>query len=283
MPDKKTSILVSLLIVVIIIGILGCYLISREKRRIAQILAVEVQKEQAVREIEVSIWETSNALFYYLVEPSKTAAEEYRKQLGDVREFQALYRKLIDSEEEKAMLAEFNKLWADSISRAQQLIELRDEMADIADKVWDAVHKVDDIINYKIQPAFVDGTPDLVEKEKAIREVEVSILGAAYATQLYLSERSDIAKRELSLQLDNVNEFWEKYKRFYRSSADEPPIKEFDKSWREAVVLMQKCILIADALKNKELLFWEAVHAADDVVDFEIQLHLKKRLNKFLK
>jgi hypothetical protein len=283
MPNKKTSVLAGLLIVVIIVGIFGYYIISREKSRIAKVIEIEVQMEQLVRELEVSVWETANAVFYYLVEPSKTAAEEYKKQLGDVKDFTAKYKNLIDSDEENQMLAKFERLWSDSVSRARRLIELRDEMAEVAEETWDAVHEVDDIIDYKIQPAFVEGIPDLIEKEKAVREVEASIWEAVNATHLYMNERSDKARREFLIQLDNVNEFWENYKKLNRTSAEEPHIREFENLWSDAVVLMKKYISLADELKDKELAFWESIHAADDVVDFEIQTHLNKRIKKVTK
>ncbi len=282
MADKK-SILVGLLITIIIVGIFGYYIASREKRRIDRIIEIEMQMEQLVRELEVSVWETANAVFYYLVEPSKTAAEEYNKQLGDVKNFTAKYKDLIVSEEEKEMVAKFERVWADSVSRSRRLIELRDELAEVAVATWDAVHQIDAIIDYKIQPAFVQGIPDLVEKEKAVREVEAGIWEAISATNQYLNNRSHRAQRELLTQLEDVNEFWEKFQKLNRISAKEPHIREFENLWIDAVVRMKKCISITNELKDKELAFWESIYAVDDIVDFEIQTHLDKRIKKVTK
>ena len=282
MPDKKTSFFIGLLTAVIIVSILGFYIVAREKNRIAKEMKIELQVEHLVREIEVSVWETANAVFYYLVKPSKTAAEEYRKQLGDVKDFTAQYKNMIVSEEEKQMLAKFEQLWSDTVFRSDRLIELRDEIAGLTEEVWNALHKIDDVIDYKIQPAFVEGIPQLVEKEKAVREVEVGIWEAANATTLYLIERSEKAERKLLHQVNNVNGFWSIYKKLYRSSAQESHIKEFENSWSKAVNLMKKCITLAAELKDKELEYWEAVHATDDVVDFKIQIHLKKRIKDLI-
>ena len=65
------------------------------------LLQVEIPKERALREVEVSVWEATNAIYYYMVEPSGTSLEEYKKQLKDVDLFMAKYKQLIDNEKEK--------------------------------------------------------------------------------------------------------------------------------------------------------------------------------------
>ena len=280
MADKKTGILVGLLFVVIVVGVVGYLNISKEKGEISKVLTVEMPMEQSIREVEVSIWETANAIFYYMVKPSKIALEEYKKQVKDVEKFMVKYKKLIDTDEEKQMVINVDKMWSDSVFKAEELIKLRDKITGAEEAAWDAVHEVDDIIDYKIQAAFVEGIPDLIEKEKAVREIEVSIWEAVNATNFYLYKRSDKAKKEFPNQLDDVNEFWGKYKKLNITSTEKPHIKEFEDLWNRAVELMKECNVLADELEQKELAFWESIHAADDVIDFEIQEYLKKRIEK---
>ena len=158
MVDKKTGILAALLFVVIIGGGVLYLNISKEKIEIGKVLSVEMPMEQSVREVEVSIWETSNAIFYYMSKPSKTALEEYKKQLVDVEEFMAKYNALVNSEEEKKIAAKFEKMWADSVSKAEELIKLRDKLAIVEDQVWDSIHEADDIIDFSESNPFGDAT-----------------------------------------------------------------------------------------------------------------------------
>ncbi|MCP4650488.1 MAG: hypothetical protein GY853_10470 [PVC group bacterium] len=278
MADKKTGFLVGLLFVVIVGGVVAYLNISRKKGEIGKVLAVEMPMEQSVREVEVSIWETSNAIFYYMSKPSKTALEEYKKQIIDVEEFMAKYNNLINTDEEKQMVIKVEKMWADSVSKAEELIKLRDKMTELKETTWDTVHEVDDVIDYKIQPAFVEELPDLLEKEKCVREVEASIWESINAVGFYMLNRSDKAKREFLAQLEDVNEFWEEYKNLNLTSAEKPHIKELEGLWSRAVELMKECNAISDEVVQKELDYWESVHAVDDVVDFEIQEYLKKRI-----
>ncbi len=67
------------------------------------LLAQELPMEHAIRGVEVSVWKTSNALYYYMVRLSKTSLEEYRHQLADVNEFMTKYKNLLETDEEKAV------------------------------------------------------------------------------------------------------------------------------------------------------------------------------------
>ena len=278
--DRFKLILVVLLVVIIGGGILGYLAISKERAKLDKILRVDLPMEQTVREIEVSIWESANAIFYYMVEPSATSLEEYKKQLKDVEKFMIKYKALIDIEQEKMMVTKFERMWADSVSKAEELIRLRNKMTKLREKTWDSVHETDDVIDYKIQTAFVEGLPDLIEKEKAVREVEVSIWEVINAVNYYRHGQFDKAAREIPAQLADVDEFWGRYRNLNITSAEEPHIKEFEDTWNRSVELVKECHALADELTGKYLAFWESVHEADDVIDFEIQEYLKERLNK---
>lgn len=279
MTSNNYKIIVAVLVVIIIAGgIFGYSAINKYKTGVRKIVDVELPMEQAVREVEVSVWETANSIFYYMVEPSAVSLEEYKKQLKDVENFMAKYATLVDADQEKQIIAKFQNIWTDSVTKAEELIKLRDKMKELHEKAWDAVHEADDVIDYKIQIAFIEGMPDLIEKEKAVREVEVSIWEAINATNYYIHRQFDKPQREYPHQLEDVTEFWGKYKSLNITPAEEPLIKEFDADWNLSVKLMNECCSLADELKQKHLAFWESVHAADDVIDFEIQECLKKRI-----
>jgi len=279
MGINNYKIIVAVLVVVIVAGgIFGYSAINKNKTSVRKIVDVELPMEQAVREVEVSIWETANSIFYYMIEPSAISLEEYKKQLIDVENFMAKYNALVDTEQEKQMAAKFQNMWTDSVAKAEELIKLRDKMRELHEKAWDATHEADDIIDYKVQAAFVEDLPDLIDKEKAVREVEVSIWEAINATNYYIHRQFDKPQREYPGQLEDVTEFWGKYKSLNITPAEEPFIKEFETDWDLSVKLMNECCSLADELKQKYLMYWESVHAADDVIDFDIQEYLKKRI-----
>lgn len=283
MKNNKYKIVSAVLLITVIAVGLRYFAVSKEVDAAKKVVAVELPMEQAVREVEVSVWETANSIFYYMVEPSAISLEEYKKQLKDVENFMAKYDALVDTEQEKQMVAKFQNMWTDSVTKAEELIKLCDKMEELHEKAWDAVHKTDDVINYKIKVAFVEGLPDLMEKEKAMCEMMYSIWEAISATHYYIHRQFDTPHREYRHQLEDVTEFWGKYKSLNITPAEEAVIKEFDDNWDLSVKLMNECHSLADELGQKYLAFWESVHAADDVIDFEIQECLKKRIEKTTK
>lgn len=283
MASVKYKILSAVLLIMVIAGGQRYFAVSKEIDAWKKVLAFELPMEQAIREVEVSVWETANSIFYYMIEPSAISLEEYKKQLKDVKNFMTEYRALADTEQEKQMIATFEKMWSDSVAKAEELVKLRDKMKALHEKAWDAVHEADNVIDYKVQVALVEGIPDLIEKERAVREVEVSIWEAMSVTNYYIHRQFDKPQREYPSQLEDVAEFWGKYKSLNMTASEKPHIEEFDTAWNHSVELMNECYRLADELKQKYLAFWESVHAADDVIDFEIQEYLKNRIEKITK
>ncbi len=142
------------------------------------------------------------------------------------------------------------------------------------------VHETDDIIDYKLQAAFDAGSSELLKKEKAVREIEVSIWEAINATNYYVYRQFDKPKREYPNQISDVEEFWGAYKNLKLTPPEKSHVAEFEASWKKAVDLMNKLYKDAEKLTAAQSLFWEAVHKTDDVIDFEIQAHLAKRISK---
>ena len=275
--DKLKIMLVVLLVAVIGGSLLGYLVMSKEEAKRYEMLTLELKMEQAVREVEVSIWEAANSVFYYIVQPSAVAVEEYKKQLKDVEEFMSAYKKLISSEQQKSKAAKFEKMWADLVLKAEELIALRDKLTELKEEIIDSVHDTDDVIDYKIQAALVEGIPQLIAKERAVREVEVSIWEAANAALSYTCKPSAKTSKEFFKQLDDVNEFWQRYTKLNITSGEEPHIKEFEESWNRCrELLLKESQALADEINTKYLVFWETVHAVDDVIDFEIQAEMKQ-------
>ena len=275
---KKITILILLLI-----GVgFGAFFFGKNRgaEKAKSLLEQELPMEQAIREVEVSIWETSNALFYYMVHPSKTSLEEYKRQLDDVDEFMTKYKNLIETDEEKAIAQKFDNSWKTVVSKAEALLQARDAFQETQEKAWDMVHEADDIVDYKLQPAFVPGSADLLKKEKAVREIEVSLWEALNATNYYVYRQFDKPKREYSNQIDDVKEVWGTYKNLKLTPLEKPHLAAFEASWKKAVALMNKVYKDVDKLTEAQSVFWESVHEADDIIDFEVQTHLAKRISK---
>ena len=65
----KTPVTISL-ITALVIGVgIGSFQLGAGNLDSRALMSKNLLKEQAMREVEVSIWETANAIFFYLTEP----------------------------------------------------------------------------------------------------------------------------------------------------------------------------------------------------------------------
>ena len=106
----------------------------------------------------------------------------------------------------------------------------------------------------------------------------MSIWEAINATNYYAHRQFDKPKREYFSQLEDVDEFLGKYKKLNLIPSEQAPINEFENKWSRSVELMNECYELTNELSEKYLAFWESVHKADDVIDFDVQEYLKKRI-----
>ena len=244
------------------------------------LLGKDLPMEQAIREVEVSIWEVSTAILDYGIDPTLKSLNEYKKKIKDVVQFMTKYKTLEDSDDAKKLTEKFDTAWTNIIGVAENFIETRTKMEELQKEAWDIVHIADDIIDYKIQPAFAKKLPDLLEKEKSIREVEVSIWEANNAVNYFMARHADRAKKEYEKQLKDVDIFWKKYQKLHISTVEKINSKNFWMEWEKAVKVMNKAIELSQQLKKLKIQLLREIHAIDNVVDFGIQELLKERIRK---
>lgn len=273
----------SIIFILILLGVgLGAFFFGSSKgaEKAKSLLEKELPMEQALREVEVSIWETSNAVFYYMLYPSMTSLGEYRHQLTDVTEFMTRYKNLIETDEEKALADKFDISWNQVVSKAEALFQARNEFQETHEKTWDMVHEADDVLNYKLEPSLISGSLDLLAKQRVVRELEVSVWEAISATNYYVYRQFDKPKLEYPAQINDVAEFIGIYKNLTLVDSEKSDLAVFEATWGKAVYLMNQLHGDAEKLAEDQVVFWEAVHKADDIIDFEIRPHLAQRISR---
>ena len=117
-------------------------------------------------------------------------------------------------------------------------------------------------------------------KEKSLIDVEESIWQASNSANYYAFRQFDKPKHEYPIHVKNVTKFIKTYKTLKLSSSEKSNLGEFEKVWKTAAAHMDKFLQDIDKLNTAESEFWESVHFIDDIIDFEIQLSLVKRISK---
>jgi len=227
-------------------------------------------QEKYVREVEVSIWETANAVAQYMDFPTQNSLREYQKQIKKVNEYWKRYSD-IATPEESSVIEKFKNNWNLTTQYADEIIKLKDQLVEHEREFNNKIHTIDDVIDYKIQTKFITGTKNLIKKEQAVREVEVSLWEIANAVNLYIKTNSQEDKDEYLKQIREVDEYFSKYKKLERGTAALRAIREFEQLYNDVKERSKNLSTLSQELFSKLDVFNKKIHEVDSIIDYEVQ------------
>lgn len=276
------------LTVTTLIGLVG-YLGSRTSEHVYKLRTVELPMEQNLREVEVSIWEAIHAANAFRLTSDPRYSALYQAELKEVEKFRAQYLALTGTPEEERFAAEFEVLWQQAKVLGYDLIIATDQEKRAEEAFYINIDKADEIIDSEIQLKFSPNDPNLLAKEQALREVEVSVWEAIHAALQYAGLTPNISKGGqaqvnfkdlMERQFDDVAKFWPRYKRLANSPAEIAVVRKFDRDWAAAVIAGRQCIQFHEVGQRKFDALHKKVNALDDVIDLKMQAFIQKRVEK---
>jgi signal transduction histidine kinase/DNA-binding response OmpR family regulator/HPt (histidine-containing phosphotransfer) domain-containing protein len=256
---------------------------------IGKLRNVELPMEQNLREVEVSLWGTFHAADAFRATADPYYSKLYYRQLADVEKFFPQYVALLDTDEEKESAEEFRALWERAKSSGERMLELVKTEKSAEDRFFTHVQAVDDIIDFKIQARFSSSDPNILPREQAIREVEVSIWEAIHAAEQYSGltrniERSGHTQKTfakiMDRQFEDVKKFWAKYKDLTVAENENDAIREFESEWASAVSIGRQFVLVHDQVEQQLSTLHQQVNKADEVIDSKMQKYIETRINR---
>ncbi|MDP6543952.1 MAG: HAMP domain-containing protein [Phycisphaerae bacterium] len=254
---------------------------------VEQLRHVELPMEQNLREVEVSIWEATHAADAFRSTADPYYSELYEEQFGKVNAFFSKYITLIDTAAERRSTEEFGRYWWRANVAGEQMMELVTRQKAAEDELFTLVDEADDIIDFKIQAVFSSSDPNILAKEQALREVEVSIWEVIHAAEQYTGldkniERSGHAQKTfaqlMEKQFDDVAEFWAKYKTLADAESETEPIREFETKWTRAITVARGLVTTHDKTEQQFSEMYKQISLADGVIDYKMQKYIEKRI-----
>ena len=254
---------------------------------IGKLSSVELPMEQNLREVEISLQEAIHAADAFRATADPYYSELYQRQLGDVGKFFPQYVALLDTADEKKFAEEFALLWEQAKASGGRMLELVKKEKAAKDRFYTHVETADDVIDLKIQARFSSSDPNILAKEQALREVEVSVreaIGAAEQSARLTTntQRAGHAQKTfvelMEKQFDNVEEFWAKYKALAVAESEAEAIKEFEAEWSGAVSAGRELVVLHDRTARQFSALYEQADKADDVIDLKMQKYIEKRI-----
>lgn len=273
-------------VVALLVGVVASLSVSLSGQ-VWKLRSVELPMEQNLREVEVSVWGAIHAADAFLASADPHYLELYHRQVGDVDRFYPKYLALTDTPEERKFSEEFSLLWGQAKDAGDKMLEQVAGRKEAEDRFFQYVDKADDVIDFKIQTKLSSSDPHVLAKERAVREVEVSIWEAIHAAAQYTGLSPNISKAGhaqgtfaalMEKQFKDVDEFWPRYKALATSEDEKKAIKEFEGLWAKAVAAGREVVSLHDQARSQFDLLYNRVDRADYVIDFKMQEYIQKRV-----
>lgn len=256
--------------------------------QIGRLRKVELPMEQNLREVEVSIWEAIHAANAFRSTSDPYYTELYEKQVKHVDEHLSKYLALLDTPTENDLAKEFEFYWAQAKAEGDTLIAIVQRETVAEDEFFSLVDRADYTIDFKIQAMMSPSDANILAKEQALREVEVSIWEALHAGITYTGLTPRIASQRhvqttfselMHRQFRDVDEYWRKYTALATSDDEMRAISEFEEIWRQAIDTGAEVVSLHDQASRRLARLYERVDLADDVIDFKMQAYIQKRIH----
>lgn len=266
---------------------------------------IELPMEQHLREVEVGVWTTNHAANSFKLSGNVFYKNLYYTHVQEVEENLAKYSSLVDTNDEIQLLKEFQDNWQTSKIAAERMILLAEQQKTAEDTLFINVDEADDVLDFEIQANWTHDDPHLMEKEKAVREVEVSIWEAIHAAQQFTGLSGTIVRGEqkhvghareaakrganaslvkgdfadlMERQFKDVEEYWTIYKGLPRTDAEKRATKEFDIFWERAVKAGREVVRLHDETEIQFNELYAAIKKTDDIIDNKMQAFIETRI-----
>jgi HAMP domain-containing protein len=269
--------------------------------------------EESLREIEVSIWEMLQAVDSFRFSGHDYYSVLYDKQIKNIDVSFLQYKTFVDTEKESLYAKEFEDLFKEVKVSGSRLIELARNQKKSEEEFFVNVDEADDVIDFALQTKWQDDDPNILKKEQAVREVEVSIWEAIHAAQQYTglagiivrggqeyledrfsSDRKKNAEEAgaaaslvkgdfkdlMESQFNDVEKYWSQYKSLPHDEFEELAISKFDSFWKKAMLAGKDVIHFHDLVLAEFNVLYEKISSLDDILDFKMQQLVKIRVEK---
>ena len=267
---------------------------------------VELPMEQNLKEIEVGLWQANFAANSYKLSRNSYYKVLFDEQVERVEKYLAEYEALTNTEIEKQYIEEFKTIWSDTKAAANKMTALVDKQKTAEDAMFVNVDEADDVIDFEIQGKWPADDPYLLEKEKAVREVEVSIWEAIHAAQQYTGLAGQIVRGEqkyigtereaakrgaiaslvkgdfadlMERQFDDVTEYWTKYKAMPLADFEKESIAVFDDYWQKAVQAGRDVVITQKLAEETFNELFSLVEKARDIIELDMQAYVQNRID----
>jgi signal transduction histidine kinase/CheY-like chemotaxis protein/HPt (histidine-containing phosphotransfer) domain-containing protein len=293
--------LIALSLYLCVIGYLGVTL----SQQVSELRAKALPMERYLREIEVNLWKTMHAAHDFGIAALTDIQKIYIANAAAVDSFLSDYITLADTHDEHQNNQRFIGIWDDAKGIGTDLLAQVSRLQIAEYDFFKFIDEADDLIDSRLQAVWPADDPHLLEKERAIREVEVSIWETIHAGHQYLSLTSEIKKKQqtssgdkekshnqesptplmeanfkdlMERQIIEVGEFLSRYKSLPLEKFETAAIGKFEELFTQAVDAGKTMISIHHQMMHQYEMLNEKINLLDHIITHNMNAAVLKRL-----
>ncbi len=248
-------------------------------RQVGQLRWIELPMDHHIGQTEESQWEAIFAASSACTSLDPKRLENFEQKVRDVNQNVSRYLELVDTPSERSLGELYMERWALTVAHAREMLAHAEEKQHHQDTFFELTDRADDIIDAQIQARFSPSDPDLLQKERLVREVEVSIWEAVHAAQQYTSLTSETTRAGrpqssfaelMERQFQDVYEFWTPYRELAQTPEEQDVITTLDKLFVDTVAEGRRVIALHDQIDRDLAELHDLAESSDEIIDADI-------------
>jgi PAS domain S-box-containing protein len=266
-PFKNLSIGVRLFSTFIAAGLLVGIGLLVIRGTVIQVVQRENPKVRSALEMEINIWEATEDVLDYLDLQDPEEKQEFSVNIDEYKILRDQYATLIDSDEEKRLLAEVDRIFVSFSGLAREILELKDQQESKTEERRLLLNeKIEIILDDQLQPLAKTG-----EAQQAILEMEINIHELISASRGYILKPEPFLKERVDDSIADFDLWEEKYRATPLSASERLLVDQITQDFTTVKVLSHEILDLQDRKQVLQSGIEADVYTLDRLFDESIQ------------
>jgi signal transduction histidine kinase len=236
-----------------------------------RIVYVAMPLEEAVLEMEISVWETAIGILNYVRDPDTDTKESVSVSAINFERTAAEYRWMAETDEQEELGKEVVALYIEFKQLGDQIMNLTDQQATELQIFRESVENIEELIDEKLKISIDRSVLRAEKKLESALGMENNIEEYVAAIEDYLDSQDPTLLEEILDAEVEFEQFYNQYRETNPSTEETRLIIQIDENFRKAKKAGNRVIILTDNLYELLDQFEDDLEEIDNMLENEIQ------------
>jgi signal transduction histidine kinase len=236
-----------------------------------RIVYVAMPLEEAVLEMEISVWETAIGVLNYVRDPDTDTKESVSVSAINFERTAAEYRWMAETDEQEELGKEVVTLYLEFKQSGDQVMNLTDQQATELQIFRESVENIEELIDEKLKISIDRSVLRAEKKLESALGMENNIEEYVAAIEDYLDSQDPTLLEEILDAEVEFEQFYNQYRETNPSTEETRLIIQIDENFRKAKKAGNRVIILTDNLYELLDQFEDDLEEIDNMLENEIQ------------